>query len=152
MPAFDIKADTPKMAKADPTQRTRCFEGAPPGAPAAARAPQFGRQVSCQNITMEQFGKWLPSIAGGYTRVPALDKTGLTDGYDFTLNFSPIGLVQGPRPEGGAAQGGTAAIDPTGALSLQDALRQQLGIRMEEEKRMVPVFVIDSVSEKPLDN
>jgi uncharacterized protein (TIGR03435 family) len=151
MPAFDIKADTPKMAKADPTKRTRCFEGAPPGAPAAARAPQFGRQVSCQNITMEQFGKWLPSIAGGYTRVPALDKTGLTDGYDFTLNFSPIGQVQGPRPEQGGAPG-AAALDPTGALSLLDAVKSQLGIRLEEVKRPLPVLVIDSISEKPTDN
>ena len=152
MPAFVLKADNPKMTKANPATRTRCFEGAPPGSAAAARPPQFGRQVTCQNITMAQFGAWLPSIAGGYTRLMARDLTGLTDGYDFTLNFSPIGLVQGPRPEGGAAPGGTAAIDPTGALPLQDALRSQLGIRMEEEKRMVPVFVVDSVSEKPVDN
>jgi uncharacterized protein (TIGR03435 family) len=152
MPAFVLKADTPKMTKSSPATRTRCFEGAPPGTPAAARPPQFGRQVTCQNITMAQFGAWLPSIAGGYTRLPARDLTGLTEGYDFTLNFSPIGMVQGPRPEGGAAPGGTGAIDPTGALSLQDALRSQLGIRMEEEKRPVPVFVIDSVNEKPLDN
>ena len=150
MPAFDIRADTPKMTKADPAQRTRCFEGAPPGAPAAARAPQFGRQVTCQNITMEQFGRWLPTIAGGYTRVPARDLTGLTGGYDFTLNFSPIGQVQGPRPEAGAA--GAAALDPTGALSLLDAVKSQLGIRLEEVKRQLPVMVIDSISEKPTDN
>jgi uncharacterized protein (TIGR03435 family) len=150
MPAFDIKADNPKMTKADPTKRTRCFEGAPPGTPSAAR-PQFGRQVTCQNITMAQFGKWLPSIAGGYTRVPANDLTGLTDGYDFTLNFSPIGQVQGPRPEQGGAPG-AAALDPTGALSLLDAVKSQLGIRLEEVKRPLPVFVIDSISEKPVDN
>jgi uncharacterized protein (TIGR03435 family) len=152
MPAFNIRADRPKMMKADPATRTRCFEGAPAGSAAAARPPQFGRQVTCQNITMAQFGAWLPSIAGGYTRVPAIDMTGLTDGYDFTLNFSPIGQVQGPPPEAGSAATGAVALDPTGALSLPDAVRQQLGIRLEEVRRPLPVMVIDSISEKPTDN
>jgi uncharacterized protein (TIGR03435 family) len=152
MPAFDLKADsTIKMTKADPAKRTRCFEGAAAGTAAAGRPQQFGRQVTCQNITMEQFGKWLPSIAGGYTRVPARDLTGLKDGYDFTLNFSPIGQVTGPRPEQGNAPGANA-LDPTGALSLLDAVKSQLGIRLEEVKRPLPVFVIDSISEKPTDN
>ena len=149
MPAFNIVADGPKMTKADPTRRTRCFEGTPPGSPAAV--PQFGRQVTCQNISMEQFGQMLPNIAGGYTRVPALDKSGLEGGYDFTLNFSPIERVQGAPPEAGAANTGVA-LDPTGALSLLDAVRRQLGIRLEETKRPVPVLVIDSINEKPADN
>ena len=152
MPAYNIRADNPKMTKGDPAKRTRCFEGAPPGSPAAARPPQFGRQVTCQNISMAQFGAWLPSIAGGYTQVPAIDMTGLDGGYDFTLDFSPIELVQGPRPEAGNAAPGSAALDPTGALSLLDAVRQQLGIRLEETKRPVPVLVIDSINEKPTDN
>jgi uncharacterized protein (TIGR03435 family) len=80
--------------------------------------------------------------------------TGLTDGYDFTLDFSPIGQVQGPRPEAGAAATGAApaALDPTGALSLLDAVRRQLGIRLDEVKRPLPVMVIDSINEKPTDN
>ena len=60
MPAFTILADSPKMAKADPTRRTRCFEGAPAGSPAAAKPPQFPRLVTCENISMEQFGQLLP--------------------------------------------------------------------------------------------
>jgi uncharacterized protein (TIGR03435 family) len=151
MPAYDIVADTPKMAKADATKRTRCFEGAPPGSPAAAKPPQFPRLVTCQNISMQQFGQMLPSIAGGYTQVPALDRTGLEGGYDFMLNFSPIDQVQGPRPDAGAPSSG-AALDPTGALSLLDAVRRQLGIRFEEVRRPVPVLVIDSLNEKPLEN
>jgi len=157
MTAYNLRADNPKMAKGDPTKRTRCFEGAPPGSAAAGRPPQFGRQVTCQNVSMAQFGAWLPSIANGYTQVPVIDTTGLDGGYDFTLDFSPIGFVQGPRPEAGNAAGGNApagaaALDPTGALSLQDAMRQQLGIRMEETKRPLPVLVIDAISEKPTDN
>jgi uncharacterized protein (TIGR03435 family) len=151
MPAYQLVADSPKMQKADPTRRTRCFEGAPAGSPAAAKPPQFPRLVTCQNISMAQFAQMLPSIAGGYTRVPALDKTGLEGGYDFILNFSPIQQVQGARPEPGATSAGVA-LDPTGALSLMEAMRRQLGIRMEETKRPVPVLVIDSINEKPTDN
>lgn len=150
MPAFTLVADGPKMAKADPTQRTRCFNGALPGSAAAAKPQPYPRRVTCVNVTMEQFGQLLPNVVGGYTRVPALDRTGLQGGFDFTLDFSPIEQVQGPRPEPGAANTGVA-LDPTGALSLQDAVRRQLGIRLEETKRPVPVLVIDSFSEKPLD-
>ena len=151
IPGFTIVADGPKMAKGDPAKRTRCFEGAPPASPAAAKPPQFPRLVTCENVSMEQFGQLIPQIAGGYTRVAALDKTGLPGGYDFTLNFSPIEQVLGARPEAGAANSG-AALDPTGALSLQDAVRRQLGIRLEDTKLPAPVLVIDSINEKPLDN
>ena len=56
--------------------------------------------------------------------------------------------MQGPQPEADATNTG-AALDPTGALSLQDAVRRQLGIRLEDTKLLVPVLVIDSISEKP---
>jgi uncharacterized protein (TIGR03435 family) len=151
MPAFTIVADGPKMTKGDPTKRTRCFQGLPPGSPAGAKPPQFPQLFTCQNVSMQQFGQLLPQIASGYTRVNALDKTGLQGGFDFTLNFSPIDQVLGARAEVGAANTG-AALDPTGALSLQDAVRRQLGIRLEDTRLPVPVLVIDSISEKPLDN
>jgi uncharacterized protein (TIGR03435 family) len=151
MPAYNLVADQPKMAKADPAKRTRCFEGAPPGTPAAARPQPFTRQVTCQNTSMDQFGQLLPSIAGGYTRARALDMTGLPGGYDFTINFSTIGQVQGPAP-GAANPDAGVPLDPTGALPLPDAVRRQLGIRLEEVKRPLQVMVIDAISEKPLDN
>ena len=101
---------------------------------------------------MQQFGQLLPQIAGGYTRVTALDKTGLPGGFDFTLNFSPIEQVLGSRPEAGAANAGGAALDPTGALSLQEAVRRQLGLKLEDARLPAPVLVIDSIRETPLDN
>ena len=149
---FTIVADSPKMAKGDPTKRTRCYEGAPAGSPAAAKPPQFPRLFTCENVSMQQFGQLLPQIAGGYTRVTALDKTGLPGGFDFTLNFSPIEQVLGSRPEAGAANAGGAALDPTGALSLQEAVRRQLGLKLEDARLPAPVLVIDSIRETPLDN
>jgi uncharacterized protein (TIGR03435 family) len=100
---------------------------------------------------MQQFGQLLPNIAGGYTQLAAVDKSGLPGGYDFTLNFSPIGQVLGQQPAAGAANSGVA-LDPTGALSLQDAVRRQLGIKLEDTRLPAPVLVIDSINEKPLDN
>ena len=152
LPGFTIVADSPKMAKGDPAKRTRCFEGLPPGSPAAAKPPQFPRLVTCENVSMQQFGQLLPQIAGGYTRVTALDKTGLSGGFDFTLNFSPIEQVIGSRPDAGAANAGGAALDPTGALSLQEAVRRQLGLKLEDARLPAPVLVIDSIRETPLDN
>ena len=40
---------------------------------------------------------------------------------------------------GAAAGGAFAASDPTGALSLMDALERQLGLKLETQKRQLPV-------------
>jgi uncharacterized protein (TIGR03435 family) len=113
----------------------------------AEKPPQFPRLVTCQNVTMAQLGQLLPSIANGYTRVAAVDRTGLQGGYDFTLNFSPIEQLLGPRPDGTGNAG--VAVDPTVSLSLQDAFRRQLGIKLEDTRLPGPVLVIDSISETP---
>ena len=103
---------------------------------------------------MTQFAEDLRRIAGGYIRVPVEDKTGLEGAYDFTLTFSPIGMLNAGRGRGG--DGGPApgpeASDPTGALSLPDAINRQLGLKLEMRKRPMPVLVIDSMQEKPTDN
>jgi uncharacterized protein (TIGR03435 family) len=60
--------------------------------------------------------------------------------------------VIGPRPDAGAASSGSGALDPTGALSLQDAVRRQLGVKLEDTKLPAPVLVIDSINETPKGN
>jgi uncharacterized protein (TIGR03435 family) len=152
--AYTLVADKPKMAKADPSNRTGFKEG-----PATGQADQrnqiLGRMVTVRNMTMTQFAEDLRRIAGGYVRVPVEDKTGLEGAYDFTLTFSPIGLLNAGRGRGGdagAAAAGPEASDPTGALSLPDAISRQLGLKLEMRKRPMPVLVIDSMQEKPTDN
>ncbi|HXD73246.1 MAG TPA: TIGR03435 family protein [Vicinamibacterales bacterium] len=154
--AYTLVADKPKMAKADPANRTAYKEG-PPTGQADQRNQVLGRMVTVKNMTMDQFAENLQRIAGGYIRVPVENKTGLDGSYDFTLTFSPIGLVNqgrggrggdGPAPAPGAAD----AADPTGALSLPDAINRQLGLKLEQRKRPMKVLVIDSVQEKPEDN
>jgi uncharacterized protein (TIGR03435 family) len=155
-----LVADKPKLAKADPANRTGFKEGPQTGQP-DQRNQILGRMVTVRNMTMTQFAEDLRRIAGGYVRVPVEDKTGLEGAYDFTLVFSPIGLVQGrnlppgaggPGPGGPGGPGGADVSDPSGALSLPDAINRQLGLKLEMRKRSMPVLVIDSIQEKPTDN
>ena len=153
--------EKPRLTKADPSTRTKCQEG-----PAVAgandprnRNPVLSRLLTCQNMTMAQFAERLMYAANGYVRVPALDATGIEGGYTFSVNFSPIGAFQG----GGGGRGGDApagpppsgvsnASDPNGAISLPEALEKQLGLKLEMKKRPMPVLVIDSAVEKPVEN
>jgi Protein of unknown function (DUF3738) len=44
---------------------------------------------------------------------------------------------------------GENATEPNGAISLQDAISTQLGLKLEKRQRPVPVLVIDHIEEKP---
>jgi len=161
MDAFTLVAVKPKMQKADPASRTRFKEG--PGVdgkdPRNAN-PSISRLVSVQNMTMKQFAASLSQIAGGYMRspLPVIDATGLEGSYDFTLSFSPIGVIQngGRGGRGGdlpaSAAGIGEASDPSGGISLFDALEKQLGLKLETHKRPAPCLVVDHVEQKPTEN
>jgi uncharacterized protein (TIGR03435 family) len=62
-----------------------------------------------------------------------LDKTGLSDRYDFTLDWAPDQAPDSSAP------------------SLVTALREQLGLRVESQKSPAEVLVIDSI-DKPSEN
>jgi uncharacterized protein (TIGR03435 family) len=154
--AYTLLAASPKMKKADPSNRAGCKNG--PGAdgkdPRIAN-PVLSRLISCQNVTMAQFAEQLQTLAAGYLFTPVLDATGLEGTWDFTLNFSPAGAFGGGGRGGDGittpSDSGTAS-DPSGALSLFDAINKQLGLKLEKQKRPLPVLVIDHVEQKPTDN
>lgn len=156
--AYTLTAVKPRLAKADPTGRTGCKEGPAPAAKDPRDTmPILARLLTCRNITMAQFGEQLPVLANGYIHAVVPDETGLEGAYDFTLNFSPIGLLNMARGGRGGdappAPGATPdASLPTGALSLFDAVSKQLGLKLEMRKRPVSALVIDHVEEKPTDN
>jgi uncharacterized protein (TIGR03435 family) len=150
--AYNLVAAKPKLQKADPLNRTGCKEG-----PAAAgkdprdAAPILNRLIACQNMSMAQLADRLQSLASGYIHTPVLDMTGLDGAYDFTISFSGIGLLRnGGR--GGDGASGVSASDPSGAISLFDAMTKQLGLKLEAQKRTVPVLIFDHMEEKPVDN
>jgi uncharacterized protein (TIGR03435 family) len=72
----------------------------------------------------------LASYVGNRLDRIVLDKTGLTDGYDFTLEWAPDEATDSSLP------------------SLVTALREQLGLRLEPQKSPVQVLVIDNL-QKP---
>lgn len=152
--AYVLTAVKPKLQKADPSNRAKCKEGpGPDGKDPRIAHPALNRLLTCQNITMAQFVNELLTWANGYSRVDALDATGLKDAYDFTLSFSTAGMLKGGlpgQPEADRANGETA--DPSGALSLPDAINRQLGLKLEMKKRSMPVLVIDHIDETPKEN
>ena len=165
--AYTLIAVKPKMKKADPASRTKYKEGPGlDGKDPRDKNPILSRLVTCQNMTMAQFAEKLRNIASGYIHTPVLDATGLEGGYDFTLSFSAVGLTRMPAGagRGGPTPGGpppvalvegdpsAAASDPNGAITLFEAIEKQLGLRLQAEKRPVPVLVIDHADQKPIEN
>jgi uncharacterized protein (TIGR03435 family) len=80
---------------------------------------------------------------------PVIDQTGLTDRYDFTLNWRPDEF-QFPRAS--AAQRAYAVTNGADALpDLFTAVQEQLGLKLDATKAPADVLVIDKVS-KPSEN
>ena len=70
---------------------------------------------------------------------PLYDKTGLVGNYDFELHWTP----DDAPPMAGGAPGSEAATDP--GPSLFTALQEQLGLRLDPQKGLVDVVVIDHI-------
>jgi uncharacterized protein (TIGR03435 family) len=156
--AYTMKAVSPKLAKADPNARTRCDEGpGPDGKDLRLGNTMINRLVHCQNVTLDQLGILLPNLAFGYIYYPVADGTGLKESYDLTLAFSSVDRTLTPPPgsnsqQSGATSGTSLAADPSGAISLFDAFKNELGLKLEKEKRPMPVLIIDHIEEQPTEN
>ncbi len=153
---YTLTSGKPKLAKADPSNRTNCREAGVVAHDPRDVNPRLSRLIQCQNITMAQFARQLRSmdrVESAFNDV--VDETGLAGSYDFTISFTPRFLLQSGR-EGNAVQQSTSsmpsALDPNGTVSFFDALRQQLGLKLEMRKLPMPVLVIDHIEEKPAAN
>jgi uncharacterized protein (TIGR03435 family) len=129
-----LVAENPKLRKADPSSRTECkSNGTIPGIPTV---------IACQNVTMAQFAEELNSTMGAILMGrTVVDATGIQGTWDLTLTYR---LRPAPTP--------AMASDPTGDLSLLEALKQQLGLKLEGARRRMPVFVVDHIEENPIEN
>ncbi len=83
----------------------------------------------------------LPGI--GSVDRPMVDRTGLDGRYDFTIEFAP-------EPNSGALPASDAAADLPAPTFLQ-ALRDQLGLKLESVKADIRILVIDHI-ERPSGN
>jgi len=148
--AYSLVAAKPKIKKADPASRTSCKNAMAP-----AGSPPGSRMLTCQNITMTQFAERLQGIAQGLNS-PVLNATEIEGGWDFTLTFSQTaGMIFGGAGRGGDAGGPGGvpeASEPTGAQTIFEAIEKQLGLKLETQKRPMPVIVIDHIEQKPTEN
>lgn len=144
--AYQLVQAKPKLKKADPDSRISCKNlPAPPGAPAGTSV------MSCQNTTMAQFVERLQPYLGGLGSAGVSDATGLEGTWDFTLTWG--GMNGGGRGGPDMGPGGApAASDPSGGLTVFEALEKQLGLKLEKGKRTVPIVVIDHIEQKPTEN
>lgn len=99
----------------------------------------------CQTLAWHVAGENQSGYVGYFSAGRVIDKTGLAGTYDFTLEFAgrfQSGAFPEPLPDG--------ELDT--APFLFDALRQQLGLQLEEKKTALPVLVVDSVDKIPTEN
>jgi uncharacterized protein (TIGR03435 family) len=154
--AYTLVAVRPKLKVADPSSRTGCVthyglrpEEKGPG----LENPAIDQFVSCRNMTMAQFAEALRGWEFGYFFSPVRDTTDLKGSWDFTLSFTSI-----ERFEAGLAPGTSPTSDqvttsePSGTLSLFDAIQSQLGLKLVRGKLPGPVLVIDHIEEQPTPN
>jgi uncharacterized protein (TIGR03435 family) len=94
-----------------------------------------------RNITIALLADALPGM--GRLDRPIVDQTGLTGRFDFTLEFEPeAALTAAPTAEPAPEFQGPTFVE---------ALREQLGLRLESTKAPLPFLVIDHV-ERPTGN
>jgi uncharacterized protein (TIGR03435 family) len=93
--------------------------------------------LGARNVTVQIMADQFPGLLNDIDR-PIYDRTGLTGTYDFNLEFLP----NQPLP-GAAAKDGEDAS----GLSFVQALRDQLGLKLDSQKGQVDVFIVDHVEE-----
>jgi uncharacterized protein (TIGR03435 family) len=143
--AYTLVPIKPKMKKADPSHRSSCKESRVIADDPRDSNPRLSRLIMCQRVTMTQFAALLQGLAPDYLATSVADATGLDGAWDFTLSFSASYLLASPSA-------GESASDPSGPVSLQEAVNKQLGLKLEKRLRPIPILVIDHMEEKPTEN
>jgi len=111
----------------------------PTGPYTPAQMPNL--KAICHNLTAQEITVNLRQMAGGpvntYLPREVFDDTGLAGQWDFTLEFTSIGVIGDKGSEG---------------ITLFDAVRKQLGLNLELKDVPVPALVIESVNRNPTPN
>lgn len=114
----------------------------PPGDDAASGCARnlFGQNgittANCNNMTPAQLAQQLQTLAPGYfTEGPVVDMTGLTQHYNFTIEW----ITQQQRLEGADGPSMFEAVD-------------KLGLHLDRRKGAADVLVVDQAEQKPTEN
>jgi uncharacterized protein (TIGR03435 family) len=142
--ALTVAKNKPTMTQADDSERSDCKPDPTAPKPAANIINMF----ACKNLTMAELAQRL-TLAGGFIDHPVVDATGLSGGWDFVMGWTQRAVLEkaAANPDGGTT--GVAA-DPSGGISVFDAMEKELGLKLVKEKKSIPVIVVDHVDEKPV--
>jgi bla regulator protein blaR1 len=99
--------------------------------------------VGSRDVTMDVLAGTLSSLPSLGLGRPVIDKSGFRGRFDFTLEWAR-------EPRGPAASDSPTPVDPAGPTPIE-ALRNQLGLKLEPAKASLPILVIDRV-ERPSEN
>jgi uncharacterized protein (TIGR03435 family) len=159
VPVFALLVDQPgrlgpllqKHPEGAPCPTTSAVPSPPPTAPPQAVDNRFpascggelpmvpsapGRvRGGARNVSMELIAGSLAD-GGGVDR-PIVDRTGLSGKYDFAIEYSP---------EGPSSVGANFRPDPTGP-TFEQALKEQLGLKLESQTGPMDMLVIDFIGE-----
>jgi uncharacterized protein (TIGR03435 family) len=159
---YVLLAGTPKMKKANDNLRSSCNLGPAAGEKDVRTTPgsPFDNEFHCQNVTMDQFADVLQGLARSEVRNRVPNKTGLAGSYDFTLFYTSTLRLQtetaaaagaAKQPGEATAQAGEATA-PVLSISIEDAFRKQLGLRLEKQPITGPSLVLDHIEKTPTPN
>ena len=87
--------------------------------------------------------KGFADMIGNQLGMPVNDKTGLTANYDITLSWSDGGGIS-KRPDREA--------DADAGLTMEAAVQQQLGLKLESKKGLIDIIVVDKAERTPAEN
>jgi uncharacterized protein (TIGR03435 family) len=87
----------------------------------------------------------LSAVLSRLTNRMVIDKTGLSDRYDGSLEFTPEPMMLPPNLPPGAP------ASPPDAPSLFTALKEQLGLKLEPGRGPVDVVVVDRIEHPTTD-
>jgi uncharacterized protein (TIGR03435 family) len=139
-----------------------CMDSVPPGTPSPDAKPVSqlcgsytlhrtadGATVfESHKTTMALLASSLPTIDA--LGRPVVDQTGLTGDYDVSVEFSMEAARNALRAEA-APSSADAASEPPPGITFMDAVREQLGLKLEPTRAPVQVLVIDHI-ERPSEN
>ncbi|HKE29119.1 MAG TPA: M56 family metallopeptidase [Bryobacteraceae bacterium] len=132
-------ADGPPCDPSAPADRPRA-DVFPAACDVQALDVRDGRMVAgSRNATLAVLASALSRTAGR----PVIDRTGITDRIDYRMEWTP-------EPDGPGPPGENIQPDPL-ALSWMDAMREQLGLKLESTKGLIRALVIDHI-ERPSEN
>jgi uncharacterized protein (TIGR03435 family) len=139
------------VAKNGPKLQEVKLDDADPSKPKAGPAPGSAQMTAgALGGQIRGFASPLASLTGmltNYLHRPVIDRTGLTERYDFTLRWTP----DDNQAQVSSSASGLPSADPTGSPSIFTAIQEQLGLKLESAKAPVEIIVIDHI-DRPSEN